>query len=322
MGYECGLIQSKTNLKIYMSKFITGKELGEAVDKIIWSAKEELLIVSPYIKLDKHFKELFEKQLHNHELHILLIFGKNEGRVDKSFNKADLEYFKQFPNISIVYVPNLHAKYYANEKMGIVTSINLYDFSFVNNIEFGVQYENKLLNIFSKSSSDAEVWNTCKDIANANDVIYINRPMYANYDYRGSKVLCDLTEELYSGMSITGGNQKLEDYEEDLDFDKIFSKIPSRTIVEKPARLTYDTPRPTTESTFEPGFCIRTGVKIAYNPERPLSYQAFKSWSKFGDESYAEKFCHYSGEPSNGETSVKRPILHKNWKQAQKIVKF
>jgi len=50
-----------------------------------------------------------------------------------------------------------------------------------------------------------------------------------------------------------------------------------------------------------------------------MSYEAFKSWSKYGDPDYAEKFCHFSGEPSNGETSVSRPILKKNWKKAKEI---
>lgn len=67
------------------------------------------------------------------------------------------------------------------------------------------------------------------------------------------------------------------------------------------------------------GFCIRTGVTIPFNVEKPMSYDAFKSWSKFSDPDYAEKYCHFSGEPSKGETSVSRPIMKKNWKQAKEL---
>lgn len=70
------------------------------------------------------------------------------------------------------------------------------------------------------------------------------------------------------------------------------------------------------------GFCIRTGVEIPFNVEKPLSYEAFKSWSKYGDPDYAEKFCHFSGEPSHGETSVSKPILKKNWKKAKEAFDF
>ncbi len=67
------------------------------------------------------------------------------------------------------------------------------------------------------------------------------------------------------------------------------------------------------------GYCIRTGVSIPFNLEKPMSYEAFKSWSKFGDPDYSEKFCHFSGEPSNGDTSVNKPILKKNWKKAKEL---
>ena len=78
--------------------------------------------------------------------------------------------------------------------------------------------------------------------------------------------------------------------------------------------------KPTTKTTSgQNGFCIRTGVEIPFNVEKPLSYDAFKKWNEFGDPDYPEKFCHFSGEPSNGETSVSRPILRKNWKKAKEV---
>ncbi len=67
------------------------------------------------------------------------------------------------------------------------------------------------------------------------------------------------------------------------------------------------------------GYCIRTGVEIPFNLEKPMCYEAFKSWNKFGDPDYPEKYCHFSCESSNGETSVSRPILKKNWKKAKEI---
>jgi len=71
------------------------------------------------------------------------------------------------------------------------------------------------------------------------------------------------------------------------------------------------------QTTKKLGYCIRTGVEIPFNVEKPLSYDAYKKWNEFGDPNYPEKFCHFSGEKSNGETSVSRPILKKNWKKAQ-----
>lgn len=307
-----------------MSKFITGKELEDAVYNIIWEAESQLMIVSPYIKLDAYFKRLFEKQIDNPRIQITLIFGKNEGKVDKSINKADLEFFKKFRNISIIYIPNLHAKYYANESMGVVTSINLYDFSFKNNIEFGVLYEDKLLNVFSKSP-DAEVWNECLEIASVNDVVYIKRPVYeykilSSNNYMSSKILYDRTEELYNGKSITKSKEKLKDFPDELDYNELNNGRPSREEVEKPATLVYNSPKPKVEQQFEPGYCIRTGEKIPFNAKSPFCKSAYQSWSKYKNENFSEKFCHFSGEPSNGETSFKKPVLAKNWKKSQQLV--
>ncbi len=90
-------------------------------------------------------------------------------------------------------------------------------------------------------------------------------------------------------------------------------------------KVTIDTP-PKTEKKFADdhtlktvGYCIRTGVQIQFNVEKPMAYDAFKTWSYFGDPNYSEQFCHFSGEPSNGETCVNRPILKKNWKKAKEI---
>lgn len=95
-----------------MAKFITGKELEKAVYDIIWEATDTLLIVSPFIKLDDYFKKLFDKHANNPKLNLVIVFGKYEGGVNKSMSKSDFDYFKKFLNVCIVYVPNLHAKYY------------------------------------------------------------------------------------------------------------------------------------------------------------------------------------------------------------------
>lgn len=78
----------------------------------------------------------------------------------------------------------------------------------------------------------------------------------------------------------------------------------------------------TKSSNKQAGYCIRTGVAIPFNVEKPMSYEAFKFWSKYNDPDYTEKFCHFSGEPSNGETSVNKPILKRNWKKAKEIFDF
>ncbi|WJJ98231.1 phospholipase D family protein [Algibacter luteus] len=184
-----------------MAKFITGKELTDELCAILRGAKKQLLIVSPYIKLDDYFKnELFNKLKGNSSLHILIAFGKNQKNPSKSIKEKDVEYFKEFPNISIVYIPNLHAKYYANERRGLITSVNLYDYSFDNNVEFGVVSESSL---FSGTDIDKQAWNETMKVLSNSYTVYVRRPFYKKKllgkDYLGSETKLDLTKELVAG---------------------------------------------------------------------------------------------------------------------------
>lgn len=187
-----------------MAEFISGEQLGNEVYDIIYSARKQLLILSPYIKLDDYFKkEVFNHHKSNPELHLIIAFGKNEQRPEKSFNRQDFEYFKEFHNISIVYIPNLHAKFYANEEKGVVTSINLYDYSFKNNVEFGIISERKFLDL-GRPSLDSQAWSTSIEILEKSQCVFARRPKYKKKlilgkDFLGSEILLDLTNELLHG---------------------------------------------------------------------------------------------------------------------------
>ena len=247
-----------------MSKFITGVELEETISKIIWETKETLLIVSPFIKLDDYFKKLFDNHINNPKIHILIVFGKNENNISRSLSKNDFEYFKKFLNISIIYIPNLHAKYYGNEKKGVITSINLYDYSFKNNIEFGVYSEfNVINNITNKTEKDA--WETCMKLAEENEAVFVKRPVYQKKllslilgkNYVKSDVLLDTTDNFYNGFGNNNRNAKktILDYKYEIILGSEEMDIPTRVEIENP----------------KDGFCIRTGQKIAFNAKMPFT---------------------------------------------------
>jgi hypothetical protein len=324
-----------------MAKFITGKDLENAVSEIIWEAKQTLLIVSPFIKLDNYFKRLFDEHKNNPEVHLVIVFGKNEGMVSRSLSNADFEFFTKFLNVSIIYVPNLHAKYYGNEKKGLITSINLYDYSFLNNIEFGVLSEGSfLLNNFT-TTTDQQAWETCWKIAKDNEVVFIKRPVYEKKllsallgkNYVKSDVLYDSTQQFYAigGRRVTT-TKRLSDFPDVLDLGSKPSIRPTREEVEQTNHtsrkiqigdikiLENQSNSLSPTNNYRPsGYCIRTGVEIPFNVDKPLSFDAYKAWNKYGDKDYSEKYCHLTGELSNGETSVRHPILRKNRKKASEI---
>jgi RNA polymerase-binding transcription factor DksA len=121
-------------------------------------------------------------------------------------------------------------------------------------------------------------------------------------------------EELYKQVADEVDRIKRGSEHRTISVQKVENKISETTKVEK--ELKKETKQ---VNGSKKGYCIRTGVEIPFNVEKPMVYEAYKSWSKFSDPEYAEKYCHFSGEPSNGETSVSRPILKKNWKKAKEI---
>ena len=66
------------------------------------------------------------------------------------------------------------------------------------------------------------------------------------------------------------------------------------------------------------GYCIRTGEKIPFNIKSPFNKKSLASWNRYKNPDFKEKFCHFSGEKSNGQTTFSKPILKKNWANAKK----
>lgn len=303
-----------------MAKFITGEELEKVISQIIWDAKDKLLIVSPFIKLDEYFIKIFEKQIPNSQLHLIVVFGKNEHDRSKSLNANDFDFFKRFPCVSIVYVPNLHAKYYGNESKGVITSINMYDHSFKNNIEFGVFSENNLLDKLTHSS-DQEAWNKCHEIAENGEPVFIKRPVFKKKlisilgkDYINSLVLLDKTDTLYLYNNRVSEKRKLLDFSREIDFEEQTNVMPSREDISlKSPNAGYNTSANVLQQygkqEAQYGYCIRTGVKITFNPARPFSVDAYRNWAQFQNWDYSENYCHKTGKRSYGKTSMRNPIL-------------
>jgi len=263
-----------------MSRFLNHKSLANELFSLFEEAKEGITIVSPFIKLHPDIKKILKTKMADDEFYIQIMYGKNEGELSKSLSVDDLEFFKEFQNVGIFYQENLHAKYYANENKSILSSINLHESSMNNNIEVGVLLERKLFGFGGDSSQDSEVFDYFDKIIQKSQSIFIK-------EIKKKKIFLGLLEKNI-------GSHVIEDYR------KTSSQSNSTEI--------------RTEKKI--GFCIRTGKEIPFNPKSPFSNEAYKSWSTYKKDDYPEKYCHFSGEPSNGETSMAKPILKKNWSKA------
>lgn len=278
-----------------MAKFLKGNGLNAELESLFDTAKNSIILISPYIKLHDRYIASLQRRIQDHNLKITVLFGKNEDDISKSMKKEDFDFFKQFPNIEILYEKRLHAKYYANDSKAILTSMNLYGFSQNNNIEAGVLMEKSSMAAFTGNKGiDDDTSQYFADVVTQADLLFEKKPDYTTNmlgikKYVQSKITTDKLTEFFSGK----------------DYKKVFNK-------------TSPIPKHETKNTNNGiGYCIRTGREIPFNVKNPMDYNAYKMWSKYKDPNFPEKYCHFSGEPSNGETSMNKPILSKYWKEAK-----
>lgn len=270
-----------------MAKFLKGNQLNDEIGKIFENANDKLYLISPYIKLHHRYADELKDKISNDKLEIIVVFGKNEKDITKSLTADDLEFFKHFPRIEIRYEKRLHAKFYANETSQILTSMNLYDFSQDENIEVGVKTEfNPLGNLASKmiigeKTVDQEAWDYFNKVIDHSELLFKNVPEYESANFGFSKKYKGIKNEL----------DKISEH---------FSKSTSTKAV---------SPKTNTSNDTAEGYCIRTGEKIPFNIHKPYSDKAYKSWAQYKNPNYKEKFCHKTGKPSDGKTSMANPIL-------------
>lgn len=316
-----------------MAEFITDKQLDDKLTDIIWNAKKELIILSPFIRLDDYCKNVVFKNLKNNpELEIIIVFGKNEGETQRSLTPADLEIFKEFSNISIIYCKNLHAKYYANENEALLTSLNLLGKSMTENVEYGIYFQNSKLNLEKLYTDSISYTN---QVITDNPCVYIKRSVFKKTNfgltkkYIESKVLYDVTDSLYKNRDFD------KKYYNDFEYDILETDIkPTREeyvpeiknitqpqhyiasryketefVREETENKKYSNSRYNRNQNEEYGYCIRTGIKIPFDPQKPFSYEAYQTWAIFENWNYRENYCHKTGRESNGRTSMAKPVL-------------
>ena len=101
-----------------MAKFLSSFETLNEIYTLIKEAEKNIIIVSPYIKIDTEFEPVL-KMSEERDVHIEVIYRK-EPRANMSFNLLS-----GLSNCDMYSLPDLHAKIYANEKTAIISSMNL-----------------------------------------------------------------------------------------------------------------------------------------------------------------------------------------------------
>ena len=114
-----------------MAIFLNTTKLNEWIPKLITETKKELVIIVPCIKTsDKMYQHL--KEANDRGVETTLVYRENK------LTGTEKAKFEALNNLNLMHYPNVHCKCYYNEAYLIISSMNLYEYSELNNREMGV----------------------------------------------------------------------------------------------------------------------------------------------------------------------------------------
>ena len=114
-----------------MAEFLTTTGISYRLEEIIKSAEERLMLISPFLKVNPRIKELLEDK-NRMKIDVRVIYGKNELQPEEN------NWLESMSSIKTSFCKTLHAKCYLNENQALITSMNLYEYSQINNYEMGL----------------------------------------------------------------------------------------------------------------------------------------------------------------------------------------
>lgn len=125
-----------------MAKFLNTSATNYFLEELIKSAKDRLILISPFLRINQRIRELLEDK-NRLKIDVRVVYGKSE------LQPEEISWLRELTYVRTSFCQNLHAKCYLNEESCIITSLNLYEFSQVNNNEMGV---------FISRSEDVELY--------------------------------------------------------------------------------------------------------------------------------------------------------------------
>jgi phosphatidylserine/phosphatidylglycerophosphate/cardiolipin synthase-like enzyme len=114
-----------------MAKFLNTSGTNYFLEELIKDAKDRVILISPFLKLNDRIKELLVDK-DRLKIDVRIVYGKSE------LQPAEIEWLRSLAYVRTSFCKNLHAKCYLSEELCIITSLNLYEFSQVNNNEMGI----------------------------------------------------------------------------------------------------------------------------------------------------------------------------------------
>ena len=114
-----------------MAEFLTTSGITFHLEGLVKAANEKLILISPFLKVNERLRQILDDK-DREKIDIRVVYGKNELQPEEN------NWLKSKASVRLSFCKNLHAKCFLNESEALITSMNLYEFSQVNNEEMGV----------------------------------------------------------------------------------------------------------------------------------------------------------------------------------------
>lgn len=149
-----------------MVQFLNTQAAYAEIENIVNRAEQKLVMMSPRIQINRN---LLQKIFHASEhrgIDVSLICRKD------NIKPEELAALNQITRLEIFDLPNLHANCIYNEKAMVITSLNLFDYSQINNRDMGalVTYE-KDPDVFTAAYNETEYMMQLATLVKANMVL-------------------------------------------------------------------------------------------------------------------------------------------------------
>jgi hypothetical protein len=171
-------------------------ELNNEIEDMFKREKAFLLILSPYLQIHKKLETILSMSKAN----ITIVY--------RECKNAD-EIKNNLSNVTFLQVNNLHAKAYISQTHTIITSLNMYEYSQINNFELGVLIENEkeekltnkikeeILYLFKENNFDLTILDKFNRHYSYGDLYYflvekygVNTRKYENF-YNATTIISD-----------------------------------------------------------------------------------------------------------------------------------
>lgn len=234
-----------------MAKFINTRKAVAAIEDLIKDAEDKLVLISPYLKLSKDFKELLTYRNSKDKI-TTIIFGKQE------LNPNELKFLEGLRFVILKYNQDLHAKCYMNSKQMIITSLNLYEFSMANNKEMGVLID-------TDDENDRELYAEA-----LKEIDYI--------ESTSERFKFNTTNDQETSAKTTSPKKKSKEKSAHLDGHCIRCNTPITLNPEAPyCKDCYRVWNQFKDEEYEERFCHMCGIEKSTTMLKPVCYSCYKA---------------------------------------------